>query len=213
MNEQQTDPLPDFAVLSQVRAPASLHASIEHLIDAHGAAPRRSPRRRLRFVAAPALLIAGALALVLALSGGSTAPTVPRAAAFATRPATSASPAENPRDHDELLSSVDGVAYPYWGEQRLGWRTAGVRTDTLGGHMVTTVFYANSRAQRIGYSIVSGSPLPAPGGRVWNWSGVRYHLLNVAGTPVVAWERQGHTCILAGAVSAHTLLRLAARET
>jgi hypothetical protein len=211
MTTEHIDPPVELAALTEIRAPASLHRSTQLIVDRAVARRRRAPR--------PALALAGAFALLAAVmvvllgGAGAGAPSVARAAAFATRPATAASPAENPRDHDHLLSSVDGIAYPYWGEGRRGWRTAGARTDSLGGYRITTVFYSNSRAQRIGYSIVAGNALPTPAGRVWSWSGVRFHQLNVSGTPVVSWLRAGHTCILAGkGVSAHTLLRLAARE-
>ena len=57
--------------------------------------------------------------------------------------------------------AVGGVTFPSW-ERAFGWRATGARTDTVGGREVTTVFYANSRGQRIGYAIAAG---PRPGGQ------------------------------------------------
>ena len=70
---------------------------------------------------------------------------------------TAGAPPESAGDPAQLALAVDGVAFPYW-EGRLGWHSAGARTDHIGGRTVTTVFYANSAGQRIGYAIVAGTP-------------------------------------------------------
>jgi hypothetical protein len=195
-----------------VSAPASLHGSVRGM--ASRALPRQHVWVRRRALLGGALAAAAALvvAIVLALgsSTGPAAPTVIQASVLGLRPATVSAPSENPHVPGQLAISAGGIAYPYWG-QRFGWQTAGVRSDRIGGRAVTTVFYANSSRQRIGYSIVAGQALPLPS----NWHtatlrGVRFDVLHRADATVVTWRRAGHTCILVGSkVSAKTLLTLA----
>jgi anti-sigma factor RsiW len=192
-------------------APPSLQHAIE--VMAGEAKPRRGrvPRsRRWSLAGVGALAGAAVIALVLALSTSTPGlPSVPQAARLALRPATVASPRESPSNRALLASSVDGIAYPYWGK-RFGWKTAGARTDRLGGRMITTVFYTNSRAERIGYSIVAGDALALPSGHVVWQAGVQFRLLQSGGATVLTWRRAGHTCILtAKGVSSGTMLALA----
>ena len=93
----------------------------------------------------------------------------------------------------------------------LGWKAIGARTDTVGGRTVTTVFYTNSRARRIGYSIVAGDPLAIPvGSSSVERHGVSFHVISHTNPTIVTWREAGHTCILsARGVSAGTLMRLA----
>jgi hypothetical protein len=197
-----------------VPAPPALHARVEKLV-----AERSSPAGiRRRHAGGPLAWGAGALAaaacaavLVLALSGGSSSnvPDVRSASALALRPATMGAPAESHSHSGQLTAAVDGVAFPYW-EERFGWRTAGARADHIAGRPVMTVFYANGRGQRIGYSIVGGTP-PAPLGGSASWRrGTAYHLLSVGSAYAIAWLRSGHLCIVSGhGVKPATLLRLA----
>lgn len=177
-------------------------------------ASRRSSslRRPSRLVAGGAFAAAVAVVLVLVLtSGGATsAPTVLQASSAGLRAATAAAPAENPHNPHLLAVSAAGIHYPYWGA-KLGWKAVGARTDTLGGRTVTTVFYANSRARRIGYSIVSGAALETPAASATvQRHGVSFHVLSRANPTVVTWREAGHTCILtARGVGADTLMRLA----
>jgi hypothetical protein len=196
-----------------VPAPADLRRRVREMTDA-------APRRR-RFSGRP-LALAGALAgaavvvlaLILALGGGSSStPTVQQASVLAQRPATQSAPAESSVP-GRLTISAAGIPYPYWG-QRFGWQAVGSRTDSVGGRMVTTVFYA-SRAgaaapKRIAYSIVAGAPLAVPtAGHAAVSHGTRYWVLGSGAKTVVTWRRAGHTCILVGSgVSSHTLLTLA----
>jgi hypothetical protein len=203
-------------------APASLHASVRELAAAAPARRARAlpdwrSRRPALLLGATALACAAVLAFVLALdTGGPTVaqPTVLQASALGLRPATRAAPEEQPGAPDRLAISTEGIAYPYW-SRRFGWQTAGVRSDSLAGRRVTTVFYSNPAAQRIGYSIVAGPALPVPAaGRTALWRGVSFHVLRSAGATVVTWRRAGHTCILVGAgVAARTLLTLASWQT
>jgi hypothetical protein len=202
--------------LDTVRAPAALRQSIEQLADDAQARRRRWRAPRLRLVAAGALA-AGILALAaIVLGAGSSpnarpgAPTVLAAAHLALLPATLTAPAESPSNAGLLERSVEGVAYPYWGGQP-GWQASGARTDRLGTHTITTVFYSNRQGRRIGYAIVAGAALPMPAtGTVVERGGVRYGLLNAGAVRIVTWRAAGHTCILAGrGVATGTMLRLA----
>jgi hypothetical protein len=203
-------------------APPALHESVGELIAAAERRGRRGSSRwsDLQWIRRPAPLLAGAgalaivAALVLALtlgSGSQTAPTVLQVSALSGRPATLAAPDEDPHNPGHLAIAVDGLAYPYWGQQ--GWQTAGARTDTMDGRRVTTVFYARPARKHtlIGYSIVAGRTLAIPtGGRTITWHGVRYEVLPASNSTVMTWRRDGHTCILVGSgVSAHSMLTLA----
>ncbi len=202
-----------------ISAPAALHDSVREMVaGASRTAGASSDRGRLA-LPRPSALLVGALAsaaglivvLVLALgSSGPSTPTILQASVLGLRDASIAAPEENPRAPGQLAISTEGIAYPYW-QGRFGWQTAGARSDTLGGRKVTTVFYANSAGQRIGYSIVAGSALPIPGGgHTAVWRGTRFDVLRPGSATVVTWRRAGHTCILVGAkVSVKTLLTLA----
>jgi hypothetical protein len=175
-------------------------------------AARRSLSSRLspRLAGAVAFAaVAVVLALVLTTGGSTSAPTVLQASGAGLRTASGAAPAESSHNPHLLAASAVGISYPYWGG-KLGWRAVGARTDTVGGRIVTTVFYANARAQRIGYSIVAGSVLAIPAGSTAvEHRGVGFHVLNHAGPTIVTWREAGHTCILtARGVSAGTLMRL-----
>jgi hypothetical protein len=202
----------------QVEAPPSLHRSIQQLTATAPSARARGPLPRPSPAGALAVAALVGTAVLLALNtglntGASTTPTVLEASVLAMRPAAIPAPAENPRDRRNLVSSVEGIPYPYW-NKRFGWWASGARVDRFEGRAITTVFYANHRAQRIGYSIVAGQALPAAGGRVLERGGVRFRLLEASGASVVTWRRSGHTCILASSgVGAETLLRLATWET
>jgi hypothetical protein len=209
--ETQRDAVALLSRLDDVRAPDSLRRSIEALArDGIRARPPRA-RLRLRPAFAAALVAAAAAGAIVALvTGPPSPPTVLQASRLALRPATLPSPAENPHDRGVLVKSAAGIAYPYWGG-KLGWRTAGARTDTLAGRTVTTVFYADGAARRIGYAIVAGRPLPIPNGAVMSRRGVTFHALTAAdGVTILTWRRAGHTCILAArGVSVGTLAHLA----
>ncbi len=183
-----------------------------------GRARDRDARRSLSLRPSPrlagALAFAAAVVVVLVLvltTGASTsAPTVLQASGAGLRTVTGAAPAENRHNPHLLAASTAGISYPYWGG-KLGWRAVGTRTDTVGGRIVTTVFYTDSRTRRIGYSIVSGAALAIPtGGASMTRHGVSFHVLSHANPTIVTWREAGHTCILtARGVGAGTLMRLA----
>ncbi len=196
-----------------VRAPQELHDRIDALV-----AERTPARRRPRLIGwqlAGGLALAAAVVVLVAViavgggGGGGSRLTMREAVALTLRPATAPAPAEDRRNAGRLAVSVGGVAFPYWGD--LGWRSTGTRSDRVGGRMVTTVFYANGRGQRVGYAIVAGTPAPAVGGGAVSWrDGTRYRLLVQNGSHVVSWQRAGHLCVVAGrGVGSATLLALA----
>lgn len=188
---------------------------------------RRYPSR-LGMAFAVATVIAGFVGIMLALgspggggNGGATsnppgsAPQLnaSTAATVALGPATAPAPSESASDRGDLAVAVDGVAFPYW-KERFGWHGSGSRTDTLGGHAVTTVFYSNTSGQRIGYAIAAGPAPETPGGTLVERWGVRYRLSSQDGANVVVWRRHGHMCVMAGReVSPRTLLRLASSDS
>lgn len=197
-----------------VPAPAELRRRVREMTDA---APRkrRISRRPLALAGALAGAAVVVVVLILVSGGGSSgsAPTVQQASTLAQRPATQSAPAESSVP-GRLAISAAGIPYPYWG-RRFGWEAVGARTDSVGGRMVTTVFYSNhagaTAPKRIAYSIVAGAPLAVPiAGRAAVSQGTRYRVLSSGMATVVTWRRAGHTCILVGSgVSARTLLTLA----
>jgi hypothetical protein len=217
-----------------VRAPDSLHAKVDAMIAERTAAAKRPARgaranRRERASAGPRVLggagrriaprlaafgsIAAAivaLVIVVSLSGGSSTLSVHDASALTLQAATTAAPRESSASRGELAASVEGVSFPYW-STHFGWRSTGQRSDSVDGRQITTVFYENSRGQRVGYAIVAGSKPPqVTGGVVSRRDGTPYRLLTVKGVAVVAWTREGHLCVISGrGVEGATLLRLA----
>jgi hypothetical protein len=205
------DELIEFVRTIDVRAPESLHASVQSLIAT------RTRRRGRSFGAAPRAALAGGaiaavvLALVLSLGGGARSnPSVRQTAALTTLPATAGAPPKSHTGRAELTAAVDGVAFPYW-EDALGWRATGTRTDRVGGRPVTTVFYADHAGAQVGYAIVGGLPAPnVAGGTTASVRGIRYRLLSENGAAVVTWLRDGRLCVISGrGVDASTLLHLA----
>ncbi len=169
----------------------------------------RRPAPRLAIAAATTLAAFGAV-LVIALTAGSpTVPTVGDVATAATRAATAPAPARDARRPPLLRASFAGVTYPYW-KQHFGWRATGARTDTIDGRPAKTVFYRHTH-HRIGYTVVSGRPLKRPAGAErLVVDGVAMYRYRDGRNTVVSFERNGHTCVLAGYVHfATTLPKLA----
>lgn len=217
------------AVNAKVDAPESLHRRVEALLTPgeHEIPRARSPRSRLRSgsrlsgllgprtaLAAVAALAAIAVVAAIGLLGGrdhsgASSLSAKTAATLALSAATGPAPVENERNRSQLKVAVDGVSFPYW-KERFGWRSSGTRTDAVGGHTVTTVFYANSDGRRVGYAIASGHAPRTEGGTVVRRWGVSYRLFAQDGATIVTWRRDGHLCVMAGrGVSARTLVSLA----
>jgi hypothetical protein len=200
-----------------VRAPQALHDQVQTLVD--GAVNRReerhggwrTPRRALLLNGACAALLVLAIALALTLAGGgATRLTVSETAALSLRTATTGPPPESPHARGALAAAVDGIAFPNW-SYAFGYSASGARVDRVGGQMVTTVFYANARGQRVGYAIAAAGPVPHSGGGVVHWrGGTPYRVLRDGDASVVTWVRDGHLCVLAARdVPGVTLLGLA----
>jgi hypothetical protein len=193
------------------RAPQELHDRIGALVAERGGARRRPVGGRWQLAGAVAMAAIVAALLVSILGGGGSPRLTMRATvALTRRPATAGAPTENPHNGTELAVAVDGVPFPYW-DERFGWRSTGLRTDSVDGREITTVFYVNRDGQRIGYAIVAGTPAPGAAGGTVRWrGGTAYRLTRVGGSEVVSWKRAGHLCVIAGqGVSGASLLALA----
>lgn len=187
-------------------APMALREQVERMRERSG--PKR--RRVKRYGLAGALTTAAAcvaVALAVIVGSGASGPSLAQAAAFTVKPATGPAPTHS---FDGTLNlNVDGVPYPYW-KKDYGWVATGSRVDTIHGRTATTVFYRKGH-KRIGYTIVTGSPVSVSGAPKVAWvGGTRFRSLPVKGNTVVTWERRGHSCILSGTgVSRAQLLKLA----
>jgi hypothetical protein len=207
----------------EIRAPEALRASVEELVGGSRRSSRPRTRAERRQLApwrprASIALVALAIVLIAVVSvalHGRSAPTIARTARLALAPATGPAPAIDHADHDLLSLRPSGagrIPFPSY-VRSAGWRPSGVRRDTLDGRRVTTVFYVSAGA-RVGYSIVSGSPLATPrGSTVRGPTGVRYVLSSSDGTALITWRRDGHTCVIAGrGATRRRLLALAAAD-
>jgi len=222
-DDQLRDPGPPpaaLAALDDVVAPDRLRTAVAEM--AAEAQEAQAPRRRLagwlggrapRFAVAVAvplvtvLVLAFAAQRIVAPGGGSSSPPSARdVATVALRPALAGAPATLPGG--ELLRAHAGpIAFPTW--TRNGWRAVGSRSDTVGGHALRTVFYADAAGRRIGYAIAD-APLPVGGGATVTVRGARLVVLDRGATSIVTWRRDGRTCVLAGrGVPVRRLLTLA----
>lgn len=180
--------------------------------DAHP--PRRilwRPSRSGRPLASAGACALAAVAIVLAVVfTGASGPTIAGAVALTQRHATKPARVQ-PASAYRIAASVDGVHFPRWARQ-FGWRATGERVAHVGGRPATAVYYAKAD-RHLGYAILAGAPLLASGGRTVSRGGVRYRLLTVDHVPAITWQRDGHTCVIAGhGVSSATLIALASRR-
>jgi hypothetical protein len=210
-------------------APTALHREVHALISAGRASAASTGRGSAAGVGggfpllrpllagtalAAVVVVVVVVATVLAIAlnsgsgGGTSTMSMPEASASTLRPATAPAPPQRAGNRAQLAVAVDGVSFPSW--QHLGWRSTGARSDRVGGHTMTTVFYANARGYRVGYAIIAGAAPRVSGGTL-AWRGGTYYRLSFAdGAPVVTWRRDGHMCVLSGrGVSSTTLMRLA----
>jgi hypothetical protein len=198
---------------SEVSAPDALRREVHVLVAARGGSGASAARPLLvrGMLATTAFaVVATLLAIVLGAGHGHPAMSLREASAPTLRAATAAAPSQSADNHAQLAAAVDGVSFPYWAD-RFGWRSTGTRSDRVGGHAMTTVFYTDARGDRIGYAIVAGAPPRVSGDGVVTWRGqARYRVSFANGAPVVTWLRDGHMCVISGrGVSSATLLRLA----
>jgi anti-sigma factor RsiW len=193
-------------------APASLRAHVDELTGA-GATTRRGPGWRRAFVLPAATALAAAIAAVVILvSGGSSAPTVPVAAHLALASATLPPPAVDANESKNLNLTAAGIPFPAWGPQA-GWTPDGARTDNVDGRKITTVFYKGRNGSHIGYAISDGAPLTGVHGQTVMRYGVPFTLQKSGPARLISWVRHGHTCVIAGrSVSYAALLHLATSD-
>lgn len=206
--------LVEFVQSIDVSAPPALHERVEAITRESARERRgRTGRSLLRPAAAAGVAIAVALALVLVLTNpfsGSSQSVLHGAVASAGAAATHPAPAQDAAAPRQLDVSVGSVVFPYW-EDALGLRATGMRRDVIAGRPSVTVFYESPRGQRVGYTIVGGTPAPdlKEGRTLWR-AGTDYHLIAANGLRVVAWLRDGHACVLAARNASYaTLLHLA----
>jgi len=193
-----------------VPAPARLRARVEAMRAQ--AEPRARRRRRVLAGGLAAAAGAAALALALTLPGDvPDRPTIVEAAALSQRPPTQPPPPPDPARPGLLRAQMEGVAFPEWGDIR--WPATGMRTDTLDGRAVRTVFYARG-GDVVGYQIVAGEPLPPPVATERELIGdTVYRTFRAGGRTIVTWERGEHTCVVSGrGTRAEVLRKLAAWE-
>jgi hypothetical protein len=204
------------------------HERVHRLLSTAGPATPPALRQRLaeqasrastsRRYSRPRVALAGAVAavafaVVIALTlvtGLGTHPTIAEAAHPSALAATAPAPAQDARRPTLLRASFAGVDYPDWNQQ-FGWRTTGRRHDSLeGGRTAETVFYQHTH-HRIGYTVVSGKPLKAPGhAQRFMVNGLQMLAYKDGRRDVVTFERNGRTCVLAGVVHRRsTLVKLA----
>jgi hypothetical protein len=180
------------------------------------AAPERLevPRMRPWTGVALAALVVAAGVLTATLVAVLARPTIPAprvldAAAAGFEPATEAAPRSRPGHRALVTASFEGVDFPNW-SRRFGWHTTGARTDSIEGRTTHTVFYGHM-GHRLGYTVVSGSPLKTPAsGRHLTRNGVAITLIGDHHHATAVFVRNGRTCILSAHV-AHlaTLVKLA----
>jgi hypothetical protein len=176
-----------------IEAPPSLRRRVEE---------QRAPRPRRRRIALPAALAgamaAAAVAVALIVGGGAAGPTVDDAAALALSSPTQPAPAIDTGDIHTVDVSVDGIHFPNYEYRWARWKAVGRRTDRLSGRDATTVTYRGPLGD-VGYTIVDGKALDAPGSAKWvTRDGLRLAVVHRGDATVVTWQRDRHTCVLAG---------------
>jgi hypothetical protein len=185
--------------IADVRAPEALRARVEG--QRRDAAPARR-RRRLVLGGALAGATALALAIVLLVAPGGTpgAPTVVEAARLGALPAQAPPPPRARGAPRELAVREGGIAFPAW--QEFGWAPTGVRRDRVHGRNVTTVLYRTRSGAPVSYSVVAGRALlPLGEAQPRGPYGVAVVTRRLGDRWVVAWERNGHTCIITASLA------------
>ena len=176
---------------AEVRAPLALRERLE--ADRARLARPAARRRWFSVALAGAAAAAVLLAVVLAAPSG---PTLQEAAAFGAQPPAGPAPAAEGK---LLAAEQDGVAFPEWGA-KFGWETAGIREGEVEGRDATTVYYEKD-GKTLAYTIVGGDALDVPDdAKTVTVEGTPIKLFRTDdGRPAATWERDGHTCVLAGA--------------
>jgi hypothetical protein len=179
----------------EVEAPANLRM---RLASGQRTAGRR---RRLALPALGGLGLAALAAVVLVLvgvGGAPSAPSIDDAVALALAPPTAPAPAVDPANVQLVRAQIGGITFPNYTYAWPKWTTKGARRDHLSGRDATTVVYRGPRGD-VGYTIVDGKPLDPPSAaRHVRAGGVDLSVMRRDGATIVTWQRDGHTCVLAG---------------
>jgi hypothetical protein len=171
------------------RAPQRLHDAVARLPRT-----RRPPARRAALAAGFA---ASATAVAMLVLPGSEPrpPALTEAAALAARAPTSAEPSGAGGGAALAGMSAWGLEYPDLSRGG-GWRPSGSRTDTIDGRAARTVFYSKD-GSRIAYTILAPGEVRVPKGTAsWRRKGRPWYAFDDHGRTVVAWERDGHMCVV-----------------
>ena len=200
------------AAVARAHAPQTLREAIERARTRAATGGSWSLRRKLLAAAGAAAAVAGGAVAIEAGHDAAPEPTFATVEAAAGQLATDPAPASLGGTPPTLDARVGAIAFPDW-EKSFGWEAVGRRDGRVAGRAVTTVFYRNADGARLGYAIVAGAPLDAP------WPGHRveheaklYHVARAGERTIVAWEQQGHTCVIVASatVPAERLVALAA---
>jgi anti-sigma factor RsiW len=207
--ERQRQAVGAIRTMADEPVPTSLRERVEADLRPTGAGHRRSGVFRWRpALAASGAFVAVAVAVVIALSGGATEPTVADAAQLGTTQPTGPPPRPASAGTRRLNASIDGVAFPDL-RSAYGWRATGMRRGRIDGHDALVVYYSR-RDRRIAYVVVAGEALGGDSGYGRATArGVEFRTFSVEGRPAVTWRRNGHTCVLMGTASRSELLALA----
>ena len=96
------------------------------------------------------------------------------------------------------MAAQDGVAFPRWDSEKLGWRATGMHTGDVDGRPATTVYYEKD-GRTLAYTIVAGDALDGPeASRSLTVAGTTVELFDAGAGRAATWERDGHTCVLTG---------------
>jgi hypothetical protein len=147
--------------------------------------------------------------LVVGISAGTSAPSIPAAATLAFAPSTGPAPAAK---SSRLLDvSYGGVQYPNYAAEFAALPT-GSRIDRIGGRPALTVFYRLNDGTRLSYTVFSGEPVRLPrNARAVVFDGLPFRVFRTpSGLAVVTLVRFGRTCVLAARTSQDRVLALAA---
>jgi hypothetical protein len=198
---EPVDPPEALRALDEVVAPDRLRLAVAERVGRASRVRRRWGPVRLGVAAAAGWALAVAVTFVVLgvlaqqlIQPDSSRTTVRDVAPIALRAPAAPAPATRPGG-EQLAAQAGPIVFPTW--THAGWRAVGARRDTVRGHDVRTVFYADAAGRRIGYAIADAR-LPVAGGQLVTWRGARLRVLAHGATSVVTWRRDGRTCILAG---------------
>ena len=210
---------PDYdrihALIASVEAPLGLRERVVAERQRHAMRGMLVKRFKLTGAIAGFAAALGIAAALIVPSGSAThGPDAAQLAALSGRGATAPAPGVDPADPTLLRARVDDVSFPRW-SGRLSWRATGRRTDSVGGRRAVTVYYADPRGVRLGYTILAGSPVDwSAGSRKVVSNGVEVHVSRTAGRVIAEWRERDHSCVISapGSVPERRMVYLAAHD-